>query len=310
MPTPLQIALTGWFIALSAACTPCGSNAPVPASCDRLPQSESSSSSSSSGDSGQASSRHVACQVIAVATRTPADDVEDIQVLQDVELSAQMSTACDGEVLAEFEWNLVISPYGSQTRLTSPQGALTHFEFVGEGGTPRAGLDLTGTYIVSLRVVDNHGRVSANTAQLILNVQPPGEWWLQLDWDSSDTDLDLKLMRGPDACSHADCLDRRWGRDAGVPDPVMRLSSSLAFGPEHLLFAEPADGTYSVWVSSRAGSLPTRARLRFFNEAALLGEYRRDLDACSSWEVIRLVRRGLDTSIVEVDRVGGDSGCH
>ncbi|MBN2493791.1 MAG: hypothetical protein JXR96_04285 [Deltaproteobacteria bacterium] len=131
-----------------------------------------------------------------------------------------------------------------------------------------------------------------------------GELRVQLRWDTADTDLDLRILRGSttdycsnDSCYYANCVPGaspwpEWDGDSGrTPgDPVLELDDIEGFGPELVLIQEPVDATYRVAVHYWGPGTGARswASVSVFVGETLIAEDGRMLDPHDLWEPFRI----------------------
>jgi hypothetical protein len=230
-----------------------------------------------------------------------SDSAPQIKPLDDVVLTGVNSVAANvGGTIVAWEWTITEMPMESSVTLDSPNSMTTGFTF-SSGAGDYHGLDVAGTFVISLQVTDDNGLVSSNDARVTINAIPQDALHVQLSWDSGSYDIDLHLIRaaGPycsaDSCYYGNCkttsLNRaEWDGVAGVTggDPTLDIDDLSGYGPENINVDFPLDGTYTVGVHAYSFTLsePTWATLKIFVNGALAYEDARELVAGRDfWEV-------------------------
>ena len=229
-----------------------------------------------------------------------ADPSPQIKPLDDVVLTAVNSVAAnaDGSIVS-WQWTIEEMPMESSITLSSPTSETTGFSFSSANGIYN-GLDVAGTFVVSLQVTDDRGLVSSNDARVTINAIPQDALHVQLSWDSASYDIDLHLIKdsgaycSADSCYYGNCkatsLNRaEWDGVAGVTggDPTLDIDDLSGYGPENINVDFPVDGTYTIGVHAYSFTIdPTYATVKVFINGALAYEDARELSAGRDfWEV-------------------------
>ena len=207
----------------------------------------------------------------------------DIEPLDDVVLTGDASEASisEGNIVG-YEWEIVHQPGGSNVTLSSPTEVDTGFSFAG-----RAGIDLAGTYVVRLTVIDDLGTRSINDCTVEFEAIPTDTIHVQLVWDTSYGDMDLHMTKknsqgeycigwssaAPTTStpqSTTNCtgeqLDCYWsnckptsssnsppdwdadGVSRSTGDPSLDIDDLTGYGPENINIDEAVDGSYLVGI--------------------------------------------------------------
>lgn len=212
------------------------------------------------------------------------------------------SEAYDGKFVNRWEWSLAARPQDSAAALVNQPGAMEQELF----------LDLSGTYVLELKVWDNEEVASCNTARATIHAISEEDIHIQLVWDtpndpnqndSSGSDVDLHLLH-PNAGgvwndNPWDCFWQNlipdWGssRPPGVDsfdcereptrqgchdDPSLDIDDVDGWGPENINLDNPEPNTtYKVGVHyfSDHGYSVSYATVRVFLGGVLRAEYRR-----------------------------------
>lgn len=152
------------------------------------------------------------------------------------------------DAITEYRWSLVGRPTGSAAEIQpSPSGKHANL-FV----------DLAGTYIVELVVVDVDG-LTSEPAQFTLEGLPFEDVHVELSWDTDRTDLDVHLIHETDcgggncfAAPPSDCFFQNpapdWGPAGPIGNATLDLDALQGFGPENVNVADPEEGTQSYRV--------------------------------------------------------------
>ncbi len=247
-----------------------------------------------------------------------------VEPLDDVVLSGDQSVAQTGTIVS-YQWNIVEQPTDSTVRLSNPTGVDTGFQFDSAAGVV-SGLDVAGTFRISLVVTDSNGAQSANDATITLNAVPTEGLHVQLTWSASVDDIDLHLGRGnnPGWCSQDDCYygdctyssldwDGQPGQTAG--DPSLDIDDLEGFGPENINIDQPANGSYEILVHAYSGNpnyssfTATDLEVKIFVGGALVqamtGHFNNTDDA---WTVARVDVNG-GTTVTPIDTMQTNFTC-
>ena len=206
-----------------------------------------------------------------------------IEPLDDVVLTADESEASvsEGEIVG-YEWEIVHQPGGSNVSLSSPDSVDTGFTFAG-----RAGIDLAGTYVVRLTVLDDLGTRSINDCTVEFEAIPTDTIHVQLVWDTSYGDMDLHMTKknsqdeycigysgvdhissSPESttscggeqldCYFGNCKPTSssnsppdWDEDGisrSAGDPSLDIDDLSGYGPENINIDEAVNGSYLVGI--------------------------------------------------------------
>jgi hypothetical protein len=125
---------------------------------------------------------------------------------------------------------------------------------------------LPGAYEVQLDVTDAAGAKNCAPARATIVATPAEKLLVEMVWDNSETDIDLHVLRTPDARmgeSPDDCHYANLKPDWGAPmvatdDPLFKLDALTGYGPELFGYADPAPNTYRLAVVAN-GTSPARA---------------------------------------------------
>lgn len=177
-----------------------------------------------------------------------------------VELDGSASYDPDGDEPLTWTWTLVQAPAGSAAVLVDADTEVASF-------VP----DQPGQYAVELVVTDAAGLSSA-PVRVHINGATSEKLEVSLVWDHPTADLDLHMMpEGEVLDGPLDCHGYQRTPDWGLPgfpddDPLHMGDRLSGFGPERVVYEEPADGRYALAVKyvSPQGSAQTsmRATLR------------------------------------------------
>ncbi len=239
-----------------------------------------------------------------------------IEPLDDVILTADGSEASvsTGQIVS-YEWEVVHQPGGSNAVLTAPDSMDTGFSFAG-----RPGIDLAGTYVVRVTVVDDLGTRSINDCSVEFEAIPTDTIHVQLVWDTSYGDMDLHMTKKNDAgeycmngyslvgetsttscsgevldCYYGNCKPTHssppdWDAD-GVSrssgDPSLDIDDLSGYGPENINIDEAVGGSYLVGIHhfsapSQSGGIGNTVRIYLYGQ--LQAEFYNILDEDSNMD--------------------------
>jgi hypothetical protein len=248
-----------------------------------------------------------------------------VRPLDDVVLSGLGSVPENsGGSITAYSWTLVSQPADSTVVLSTPTAARTAFEF-NSSGAAVSGIDVVGIYEVRLQVTDDTGLRSSNNAQVTLNALPDDAFHVQLTWDSPANDVDLHVKKDPgtycgdDSCYYGNCRAGGFGRpdfdgvgDANTAgDPVLDIDDLDGFGPENIVIAEPADGTYNIGVHMFTFDENTTATVKLFVDGDLEEELSQLLTVDDEyWEILRIdwSSGSADITVIDALQNGGICG--
>jgi hypothetical protein len=248
-----------------------------------------------------------------------------IEPLDNVVISGDQSVDANGVAanIVSWQWELVSKPVESSVTLSSPNAVDTGFRFSSASGVVN-GLDVAGTFEVSLTVTDVNGAQSTNNAVVVLNSVPTEGLHIQLTWSADVNDIDLHLGRGntPDWCSTDDCYyanctpgdsfnspDWDGGGYGGEGDPTLDIDDLSGFGPENTNIGTAPNGSYVVGVHAFSLSAATDVTVKIFVGGALEAEFQGHLDDDDDfWEVARVDVNGA-TNVVGIDTYDNAWSC-
>lgn len=156
--------------------------------------------------------------------------------------------------------------------------------------------------------------------------------FVQLTWDTANTDLDLSLRRQTDAlcsnetCNYQTCKSQsafrvEWDGVPGVSsgDPLLDLDDIDGIGPENIIISMPLPGTYVAAVTfinvTANPTQSTTARLTAWWGGAFLGTMTRTLAAPTGssvevWDGIRITVTASEAAMsFNTSTVGRRSAC-
>lgn len=245
---------------------------------------------------------------------TPLDDV----VLTGVDSQA----AVNGKLITSYAWSIVQKPVESSIELTQPNAMETGFFFSSSSGDYQ-GLDVAGTFIVRLEVVDEDGLPSTNEARVTLNAVPSERLHVQLTWDTAVNDIDLHVIKasGPycsaQSCYYANCKPTAFNRPDwdGVSghtagDPTLDVDDLSGYGPENINIDQPVDATYTTGVHFYSGSQPSNATVKIFVNGGLAYENTQLISSSDDfWEVAQIQWSQGAAIVVPVNGSNGNGSC-
>lgn len=197
-----------------------------------------------------------------------------------------------GRTITGYEWTIESKPSDSTVELTAPTAARTGFQF-NSSGVDRPGLDVVGTYVVSLVAIDSQGSRSTNDARVTLNAMPGEAIHVQLTWDHATADMDLHLIRNggtmftSEDCYFANCDvagGLNWG--GGSANPHLDVDDVNGYGPENINIDQPANGIFLVAVhyyAPHAATVQANVNVKIFIQGGLRAEYLQQLTLCDQW---------------------------
>jgi hypothetical protein len=201
--------------------------------------------------------------------------------LDTVELSGLPSYDPGGYLPLTYEWSVLSQPGGTSVTPTDPAGASTGLWL------PQA-----GTWVVELTVTNTLGVRSA-PAKHTIDVTPGDDLWIELTWDTNNTDLDLHLAQegvplfgGDGDCNYCN-QNPDWGGSGSEDDPDLALDNIVGYGPEDIRLETPADGEYPIRVHYYAddGGGTTTATVNIWVAGVLADSRSATLVRNNVWEV-------------------------
>jgi uncharacterized protein YfaP (DUF2135 family) len=151
---------------------------------------------------------------------------------------------------------------------------------------------------VQLEVTDAAGARNCAPARATIVATPAEKLLVEMFWDNSDTDIDLHVLRTPDArmgeapddCHYAN-LRPDWGTPMdATDDPSFKLDALTGYGPELFGYADPAPNTYRLAVefaNEHLSSKPaSNITVRVYLFGVVKGEFTRSLSSAGQrWAV-------------------------
>jgi hypothetical protein len=162
--------------------------------------------------------------------------------LDNITLSGISSYDPSGYTPLTYAWEVVSQPGGADVAPTDPAGVSTGLW-----------LPIAGEWVVQLTVTNTIGVKSA-PAKHTIDVTPGDALWIELTWDTNDSDLDLHLAEeGVDLYGgEGDCnwcnQNPDWATSSSDDDPELALDNVAGYGPEDIRLKDPADGQYPIRV--------------------------------------------------------------
>jgi hypothetical protein len=197
---------------------------------------------------------------------------------REVVLDGRGSMDPDGDVPLAYQWVLRSRPVGAQASIAEPGAALTVL---------RLDAAVPGEYEVELAVADAAGARSVTPARARVVAAPAQQLLVEMFWDNAATDMDLHVLRVPEAalgsipddCHYANPRPD-WGELGVTPDDPELLRDALTgYGPEVFGYGEPVAGSYRVAVvfSRENGAVDPRSTVtvRVYERGVVKGEFRR-----------------------------------
>lgn len=248
-----------------------------------------------------------------------------IEPLDNVVISGDESVDANGVAanIVSYAWQIVEQPAESSVVLSSPNAMDTGFVF-SSGAGQVAGLDVAGTFSVSLTVTDVNGATSTNNAIVVLNAIPTEGLHVQLTWSADDGDMDLHLGKGMDPawrsaddCYYANCAGSSFGNvpdwDGGgygpdPGDPTLDIDDVDGFGPENINIESPLNGSFVIGVDPYRLDTPTDVTVKIFAGGALIEEVTNNFTSGSQCWIVARADVNSGTSVVVVDNMSS-TGC-
>ena len=214
----------------------------------------------------------------------------------------------DGLEPLTYDWSLALQPTGSASTLSADTDSATF------------SVDMAGRWVASLMVTNTDGVSSAPTrCQFVAT--PTDNIHVELYWDTTDSDVDLHLMRDDalffeppgDACWCNTNPD--WGEETETQDdPVLEDDDRAAGGPELAHITSPVDGNYYVRVHYYldTGGGPTTATVHIYTWGSDSQTFSKVLEENEVWDVafVRWPYGYVIEESTEVYSAGGTRSCH
>ncbi|MBX7113277.1 MAG: choice-of-anchor D domain-containing protein [Myxococcaceae bacterium] len=198
----------------------------------------------------------------------------------EVALDGSASMDPDGDNPITYKWTLRSKPLSSTTVIAAPELATTSMR-----------LDplLPGAYEVQLDVTDSEGAKSCQPARATVVAAPAQKLLVEMFWDHAKTDIDLHVLRTPDAmvgkapddCHYANPAPD-WGMPGTMDDPQLLRDALTGYGPELFGYVNPIDTTYRVVADFAHDHLDpnpaSTVTVRIYLYGVVKGEFTKRLD--------------------------------
>ena len=210
-----------------------------------------------------------------------------------------------------YQWRIESAPVGSTAQLSNTTAV-----------SPFILADVSGTFVICLEVIDTDGCVSSEDCAQI-EVAPLVDLHIELVWFADDSDFDLHYQAPdyaesrwftPQVAVWYGATNPNWGGGASgdqpdgdnTNDPSLDVDNRDGFGPENINQSNLFDGdpfTVGVHYFSNTDTTlepftgPTDARVRIYENGALVYEETRNLKCQEFWEVAEIEITGGGTSI-------------
>ena len=180
-----------------------------------------------------------------------------------------------------YEWSVVQQPGGAPVTPNDPAGVSTGLW-----------LPVAGEWVVELKVTNTLGVESA-PAKHTIDVTPGDDLWIELTWDTNDSDLDLHLAQsgvdlfgGDGDCNYCN-QNPDWATGSSDDDPELALDNVAGYGPEDIRLETPADGQYPIRVHyyEDFGGGTTTATVNVWIDGVLADSRSATLEDNNVWEV-------------------------
>ncbi len=244
-----------------------------------------------------------------------AGDDQLIQPLDVAQLDGSASYDPDGGTITAYQWSILQQPSGSVADIVP-----------GNIARPVLQTDVAGDYVMQLEVQNDAGLWDSTPDTMTVSAKPTDNFYVQLTWDTDETDLDLHLVQEPGPFWHTTndvywCnQEPEWGV-AGLDDnPNLDNDEFDGFGPETTTIPTPAAGTYRIAVhyfgegggilECNDGCGPTNATVRVFVDTVEVGTWTRTLTGLGDmWTVATI--EWPSKAVTEVNGVAQDmnEGC-
>jgi hypothetical protein len=196
-------------------------------------------------------------------------DPDSIEPFDTVRVDGRSSVPSGGPgtdpAIEEYQWSLVQRPIGSVSVIEDL------------GNRMELPVEVAGTYVVQLHVIDAIGVRSCEPSLVEINVVPTEELLVQLVWDHDTADLDLHTVRaGGVVFNHDSDVYFSNRAPAGAPwsdvpeeNPVLDHDDNRGYGPENMHIVAPAAGSrwrifVHYWNKQTDRSPRTQATVRVF----------------------------------------------
>lgn len=142
-----------------------------------------------------------------------------------------------------YKWKLLSKPSGSTADIT----------WVSAWETPLFFADLAGDYVFELGVTNTLGASDPTPDEVTITAEPSDGFYVQVSWDTTDTDFDLHILRtsssqifdSPDDCCFCNS-GPSWYATGSGDDPSLDWDDIDGYGPETTTIDSPATGGYRI----------------------------------------------------------------
>jgi hypothetical protein len=209
------------------------------------------------------------------------DGPTDADPLDTITLTGIASYDPAGYTPLTYEWDVVSQPGGGSVTPTDPAGVSTGLW-----------LPVAGEWVVQLTVTNTIGVKSA-PAKHTIEVTPGDDLWIELTWDTNDSDLDLHLAQegvdlfgGDGDCNYCN-QNPDWATESSDDDPELALDNVAGYGPEDIRLESPADGQYQIRVHyfEDFGGGTTTATVNVWIDGVLADSRTAEMEDNNVWEV-------------------------
>ncbi len=209
------------------------------------------------------------------------DGPTEADPLDTVTLTGIASYDPSGYTPLTYEWQVVSQPGGGDVTPTDPAGVSTGLW-----------LPVAGEWVVQLTVTNTIGVKSA-PAKHTIDVTPGDDLWIELTWDTNDSDLDLHLAQsgvdlfgGDGDCNYCN-QNPDWATKSSDDDPELALDNVAGYGPEDIRLKSPADGQYPIRVHyfEDFGGGTTTATVNVWIDGILADSRTAPMEDNNVWEV-------------------------
>jgi len=272
-----------------------------------------------SGSNNQCPTAIATCTIRGGAA-VPSDEINAIP-LDVLDCTGEQSRDEDGTIV-EYLWEVVTRPDGSTALPNVDASGVTMNFFV----------DLAGTYVLRLVVIDNDGLESCTPSDVVVVSVPDEDVHVQLVWDTpgdpdrfntgfgAGSDADLHFLH-PNGCWGDNTWDCHWRNPnpnwgdltSSTDDPSLDIDDTDGWGPENINLNNPEDGvTYRIGVNyfNDHGYGRSEMTLRLFLFGSKIYEGSRWLEARNDfWEVAGLAWPSAEVILIDRVTIGGFPEC-
>ena len=166
-----------------------------------------------------------------------------VSPLDTVWLDGRSSYDPGGNEPLTYQWTLMSKPAGSTVDITWFATWEQPFFFA----------DLAGDYEFQLNVTNTLGISDPTPDTVVVTAEPSDGFYVQVSWDTSDTDIDLHLLRtsssaifdSPDDACFCN-TNPSWYNSGTADDPSLDWDDIDGYGPETTTIDSPANGDYRI----------------------------------------------------------------